>query len=125
LLDTKGVFEEDIIEVQHQWDTKSVSTQLASHFNLKPSMSPTIIEEREYMSHVPYASVVGSLIYAMVCTKSNLSQVILMFSRHARQLNKPLALFDSSMIFFLNFKLVLLVLALSNLELSVTSLLCG
>ena len=87
-------------------------------------MSPTVVEEREYMSHVPYASVVGSLIYAMVCTKSNLSQVILMFSRHARQLNKPLALFDSSMIFFLNFKLVLLVLALSN-ELSVTSLLCG
>ena len=38
-------------------------------------MSPTTIEEREYMTHVPYASAVGNLMYTMVYTRLNLSQV--------------------------------------------------
>jgi len=63
-------------------DTKSVSTLLAPHFKLKPIMSPKIIEEREYMTRVPYASAVGSLMYAMVCTRPDLSQAVSMISRY-------------------------------------------
>jgi len=37
-------------------------------------MSPTT--EREYITHVSYASTVGSLMYAMVCTRPDLSQAI-------------------------------------------------
>ena len=48
-------------------DTKSVSTTLVPYFKLKATMFPTTIEKREYMTHVPYASAVGSLMYAMVC----------------------------------------------------------
>ena len=48
-------------------DTKSVSTPLVPHFKLKATIFPTTVEEREYLTHVPYASVVGSLMYAMVC----------------------------------------------------------
>jgi len=44
----------------------SVSTPLTSHFKLKATMSPTYVEEREYMTYVPYASVVGSSMYAIV-----------------------------------------------------------
>jgi len=54
-------------------DTKSVSTPLAPHFKLKATMSPTTVEEREYMTRVPYASAVDSLMYAMVCTRPDLS----------------------------------------------------
>jgi len=54
-------------------DTKSVSTPLAPHFKLKGIMSPTTVEEREYMTHVPYASTVGSLMYLIVCTRPDLS----------------------------------------------------
>ena len=57
-------------------DTKSVSTLLASHFKLKAIMSPITVEECEYMTRVPYASTVGSLMYAIVCTRPDLSQVI-------------------------------------------------
>ena len=63
-------------------DTKSVSIPLAPHFKLKATMSPTSVEECEYMTHVLYASAVGILIYAVVCTRLNLSQVISMVSRH-------------------------------------------
>ena len=63
-------------------DAKSVSTPLAPHFKLKATMSPTTVEEREYMTRVPYASAVGSLIYAMVCTRPDLSQAVSMISRY-------------------------------------------
>ena len=36
-------------------DTKSVSIPLAPHFKLKATISPITIEERECMTHVPYA----------------------------------------------------------------------
>jgi len=45
-------------------------------------MSPTIVEEREYISHVVYASAVGSLMYVMMCTRPDLSQAVLMVSRY-------------------------------------------
>jgi len=45
-------------------------------------MSPKTIEEREYMTRVPYASAVGSLMYVMVCTRPDLSQAVSMISRY-------------------------------------------
>lgn len=36
----------------------------------------------EHMSHVPYASAVGNLMYAMVCTIPDLAYVVSMVSHH-------------------------------------------
>jgi len=63
-------------------DTKSVSTPLAPHFKLKATMSLTTVEKCEYITHIPHASVVGSLIYAMVCTRPDLSQAVSMISQY-------------------------------------------
>ena len=63
-------------------DTKFVSTSLAPHFKLKAIVSHTIVEEREYITHVPYANIIGSLMYAMVCTRPDLSQAVSMVSRY-------------------------------------------
>jgi len=60
---------------------KSIRTPLVPHFKLKATMFPTTVEEREYMTRVPYASAVGSLMYAMVCTRPDLSQAVSMISR--------------------------------------------
>ncbi|KAE8686610.1 Detected protein of unknown function [Hibiscus syriacus] len=56
--------------------SKPVSTPLAPHFKLGASMSPKDDAEREYMSKVPYASAVGSLMYAMVFTRPDISQAV-------------------------------------------------
>jgi len=45
-------------------------------------MSPTTVEERGYMFHVPYARAVNNLMYAMVCTRLDLSQAVSMVSRY-------------------------------------------
>ena len=62
--------------------TKPVSTPLAPHFKLSASLSPTTDADREFMSKVPYASAVGSLMYAMVCTRPDISQAVSMVSRY-------------------------------------------
>ena len=59
-----------------------MSTPLAPHFKLSANMSPKTIDEREYMSHVLYSSVVRIFIYAMVCTRPDLSQAVSMVSRY-------------------------------------------
>jgi hypothetical protein len=37
---------------------------------------PKTREEEEDMSHVPYAIVVGSLMYAMVCTRPDIAHTV-------------------------------------------------
>ena len=61
-------------------NAKIVSTPLAPHFKLSALMSHVSVKDRDYMSKVLYASAVGSLIYAMVCTRSDLSQAVSMIS---------------------------------------------
>ncbi|KAE8684184.1 Flotillin-like protein 1 [Hibiscus syriacus] len=62
--------------------SEPVSTPLAPHFKLGASISPKDDAEREYMSKVPYASVIGSLMYAMVCTRPDISQAVGVVSRY-------------------------------------------
>jgi len=81
-LTQKGYLQKVLQRFNIDGDTKSVSTPLAPHFKLKITMSPTTIEEREYMTHVPYASAIGSLMYAMVCIRPDLSQAVSMISRY-------------------------------------------
>ena len=62
-------------------EAKSVSTPLASHFKLSKEQSPKTEEERDHMSKVFYASAIGSLMYAMVCTRPNISHAVGVMSR--------------------------------------------
>ena len=62
-------------------DAKPVSTPLASHFRLSKSQSPETEEDREFMAKIPYASAIGSLMYAMVCTRPNIGHAVGVVSR--------------------------------------------
>lgn len=65
---------------------KVVSTPLASHFKLSTAHSPSTTKEKEDMQKVPYASAVGSLMYAMVCTRPDIAYAVGAVSRF---LSKP------------------------------------
>ena len=43
---------------------------------------PTTLEERERMSKISYASVVGSIMYAMTCTRSDVAYSLGVVSRY-------------------------------------------
>jgi len=50
-----------------------VTTPLAGHFKLFSKQCSESLEEEGEMSQVPYASAVGTLMYAMVCTRPDLA----------------------------------------------------
>jgi len=81
-LTQKGYLQKVLQRFNIDGDTKSVSIPMAPHLKLKANMSPTTIEKCEYMTHMPYANAVGSLIYAIVCTRSDFSQTVSMISRY-------------------------------------------
>nr|GMD89813.1 Retrovirus-related Pol polyprotein from transposon TNT 1-94 [Ipomoea batatas] len=57
--------------------SKLVSTPLANHFKLSSSQYPqTVSEIIENMTKVPYASTIGCLMYAMVCTRPDLAHAV-------------------------------------------------
>ncbi|RVW67125.1 Retrovirus-related Pol polyprotein from transposon TNT 1-94 [Vitis vinifera] len=62
-------------------EAKPVSTPLGSHFKLSKEQSPKTEEERDHMSKVPYASAIGSLMYAMVCTRPDIAHAVGVVSR--------------------------------------------
>ena len=81
-LTQKGYLKKVLQKFNINGNTKSISTSLPPHFKLKATKSPTTVEECEYMSHVPYASAVDSLMSAIVYTRPDLSQVVSMVSRY-------------------------------------------
>ena len=62
-------------------EAKPVSTPLGSHFKLSKDQSPKKEEERDHMSQVPYASAIGSLMYAMVCIRLDTAHAMGVVSR--------------------------------------------
>ena len=53
---------------------RPVTTLLADHFKLSSKQCPQ--SPKKEMSRVSYASAVGLLIYAMVCTRSDLAYAV-------------------------------------------------
>ena len=58
-----------------------MSTPLGSHFKLSKEHSPKIEEKREHMSKVPYASAIDCLMYAMMCTRLDITYTVGVVSR--------------------------------------------
>ena len=63
-------------------DAKPVSNPIAPHFKLSAAQCPNSDENVEYISKVSYSSAVGSLMYAMVCSRPDLSYAMSLVSRY-------------------------------------------
>lgn len=63
-------------------NAKAVSTPLPGHLKLTKDMCPKTPEEETKMSKVPYALAVGSLMYAMVCTRPDIAHAVGVISRY-------------------------------------------
>ncbi|KAL5757330.1 hypothetical protein ACOSP7_019941 [Xanthoceras sorbifolium] len=79
---TQKSFVEKVLERFGMKNAKPVSTPLAAHFKLSAAMSPQSDNDIEYMSHVPYSSAVGSLMYAMICTRPDIAHAVSVVSRY-------------------------------------------
>ena len=57
-------------------NAKTRNTPLGTHLKLSKRQSSQAEEEESHMSKVPYASAVGSLMYAMVCTRPDIAHAV-------------------------------------------------
>ena len=71
-----------ILQRHKMQDCKPISTPLPINFKLSSSISPNNEAERMEMSRVSYASAVGSLMFAMVCTRPDIAQAVGAISRY-------------------------------------------
>nr|AAV88069.1 hypothetical retrotransposon [Ipomoea batatas] len=72
---------EKVLERFHMNEAKPVSTPLDMHFKLCKKQCPSSEKEKEEMQRVPYSSAVGSLMYAMVCTRPDIAHAVGVVSR--------------------------------------------
>jgi hypothetical protein len=61
---------------------KVISTPFVVHFKLSTALSPKSDGEMSYMENILYFSVVGSLMYLIMCTRPDIVQVISVASRY-------------------------------------------
>ena len=67
-------------------DCKPINTPIAKGEGLSRRLCPKTQMEKEQMNKVPYASVVGSLMFAMMCTIPNICFVVGMVSKYQSNL---------------------------------------
>lgn len=61
-------------------EAKPVTTPLSQHFRLSSTQSPQTEDEKSDMQNVPYANGIGSVMYAMVCSRPNLAYAVCVMS---------------------------------------------
>jgi hypothetical protein len=66
----------------HIQDNKPTSTYIDKSLSWSRDMCPKTSEEKEKISIVPYANVVGSLMYTMICTRPDICYVIGLVSQY-------------------------------------------
>jgi hypothetical protein len=65
---------------------KKGSLPMLSGKILSKAQCPAMIKDRETMSKVPYALAIGSIIYAMLCTRPDMSNALSLTSRYQSDL---------------------------------------
>ena len=73
---------EKVLQRFNMHDAQPVSTPIAPHFKLSAEQCASSDEDIEYMSKVSYCSAVSSLMYAMVCSRPDLSYAMSLVSRY-------------------------------------------
>jgi hypothetical protein len=72
---------ENVLERFNMSDCKPVATPMEANVKLTKSQSSSTDKERQEMAAVPYQSAVGSLMYAMTCTRPDIAYAVSTASR--------------------------------------------
>ena len=80
-LSQKGYIEK-ILSRFNMKDSTPVSAPHAAHFKLSSRLCPSTKAGKAFMSKFPHTSSVGSLMYAMICTRPDLSHAVSVVSRY-------------------------------------------
>ena len=79
---------ENVLERFNMSKAKAICSPFPGHFKLSSQQYFTSEKVKEEMSRVPYSSAIGSLMYAIVCTRLNIVHAIGVVSRFLSNLGK-------------------------------------
>jgi hypothetical protein len=77
-----GTYIKKILECFHMHNSKPIDILMEKGCTLSLDQCPKNDEENNQMSKVPYASTIGSLMYAMLCTRPDICFAVSMVSRY-------------------------------------------
>jgi hypothetical protein len=80
-LSQQNSMEKILDEVQYE-HCETGKYPLAFHCKLSSSLCPSSKEEKNYISHIPYASTVGRLMFVMECSRLDISHAVGVVSGH-------------------------------------------
>lgn len=78
---SQHVYIQRVLEKFRMHEAEEVSVPLAQHFKLSDKHRPKTDRDVKEISQVPYANVVGSIMYTMICTRPDLAHSISVVSR--------------------------------------------
>ena len=73
---------EKVLKRFNMINVKPAATPIAQHFKLSKAQVPGSVEESKEMESIPYANIIGSLMYAMICTRPDISHAVSITSRY-------------------------------------------
>jgi hypothetical protein len=79
---SQGTYIKKILERFHMHNSKPIDTPMEKGCTLSLDQCPKNDEEKNQMSKVPYASAIGSLMYAMLCTRPDICFAVDMVSHY-------------------------------------------
>ena len=78
---SQSLYLEKVLKRFNMEDSKKGLLPVRHGIHLSKGMSPKTPDERERMAKVPYASAIGSLMYAMLCTRPDIAYAVSVTSR--------------------------------------------
>ena len=82
LMLSQADYVEKVLQHFSMENNKAIRKPLPGHLKLTKEMCPKTQEGEDKMSKVPYASAIGSLMYAMVCTRLDFAHIVGVISRY-------------------------------------------
>ena len=79
---SQSMYIEKMLKKFNMQDSKRGFLPCSHGLHLSKDMSPKTDQERQRMRNIPYASAVGSLMYAMLCTRPDIAYAVSIASRY-------------------------------------------
>lgn len=79
---TQGTYIDSMLRRYSMENSKRGLIPMSHGVSLSKKMCPKTSEERERMNKIPYASAIGSIMYAMLCTRPDVAHSLSVTSRY-------------------------------------------
>ena len=79
---SQGTYIDKVLKRFSMEESKKGFLPMRHGISLSKDMCPSTPQERERMNRIPYASAIGSIMYAMICTRPDVSYALSMTSRY-------------------------------------------